>query len=428
MIRMRNLAPDVRARLATAGVTINPAANVYYVSSTSANAGTTARLGTDPTQPYSTLAALIAGVTLVAGDLIVLLPGHAETVIAAAGISLGKANITVIGIGDGDARPTFTFATSTAATWTIANAGTTIANIIVTNTLDQVVSPLVISAAGCSLVDVEIQDSATNVEFVNGVLTTAGAARLRITRMKYLGQSGGSHCVDAIKLVGVVHGDIDIDFFGKASTSVVEFATTLCSDIKVTGTMFNTATTDLTKVVTDTITASIWSALYYDESAGRMAQGGSASALGLVDVQPRRAIMTKADVTVATAWTTGNSPITLFTVTGRVLMRIAAFTTAAFTSTATTGTLALGVAAATTLFMGTTTANGTNFPAANVPWVGTTAVVGAALQQNASQWFLNASANVILTVATNSMTAGGMVLVCEWIPLSAGATVVAAAS
>ncbi len=429
MIRMRNLAPDVRARLATTGITINPAANVYYVSSTAANAGNSGKSGTDPANPFATLAGLIAsGPTLVKGDVVVLMPNHVENVIAAAGISLGVTNVTVIGIGDGDSRPKFTFLTSTAATWTVGDAGTTIANIVITNsTTDQVVSPIVISAAGCSLVDCEIRDVDTTHEFVTGILTTAGAARLRIARLKYIGQAGGSHNTIAVSLVGVVHGDIDIDFFGKASTAVVNFATTLCSDIKVTGTIAN-STSDLSLGVVDTITGSTWSANYFDETAGRQVYGSQVSPIGTIDPAPRTATFTKPDVTVATAWTTGNSPITLFTVTGRVLMQVAAFTTAAFTSTATTGTLALGVTAATTLFMGTTTANGTNFPAGNVPWVGTTAVVGAALQQNTSQWFLNASANVILTVATNNMTAGGIVIYVKWIPLSAGATVVAAAS
>ena len=139
---------------------------------------------------------------------------------------------------------------------------------------------------------------------------------------------------------------------------------------------------------------------------------------------PRVTKFSKPDVTAGTAWTTANSPVTIFTVTGTVLITCAGAVTTLMTSTGNTGTLALGVSGTTGLFIAATTVNGTNLHAANQVWTGTTAnVLGAALP-GTSGWFIVSGSNVILTIATNNMTAGGMDLYGMWIPLSAGATVV----
>jgi hypothetical protein len=125
------------------------------------------------------------------------------------------------------------------------------------------------------------------------------------------------------------------------------------------------------------------------------------------------------------AWTTANSPVTIFTVTGSVICRVYGVVGAtAFTSTGSTGTLALGISGTTGLFIAATTANGTNF-IANSVWIDTApTVLGKALPTlSATLNVLLANANIILTVATNSMTAGAVVVYCDWFPVSAGASV-----
>lgn len=137
-------------------------------------------------------------------------------------------------------------------------------------------------------------------------------------------------------------------------------------------------------------------------------------------------VFTKADVTAATAWTTANSPVTIFTVTGAILCRVYGVTTTALTSAGPgTGTLALGITGTTGLFIAATTANGsTNFILDGV-WVDNAPTVKAKqLPSIIDTWVVLSNANVILTVATNNMTAGGMNLYCDWLPLTAGATVV----
>lgn len=136
---------------------------------------------------------------------------------------------------------------------------------------------------------------------------------------------------------------------------------------------------------------------------------------------------TKADVTVATAWTTANSPITIFTVTGTVLIRCYAVVTTAITSTSNTGTLALGVTGTTGLYMPATTANGSTNFILNSVWVDnapTTKSKVLVAPNNMSLPILATADNVILTIATNNMTAGGMTIYADWIPVTSGASVV----
>lgn len=141
------------------------------------------------------------------------------------------------------------------------------------------------------------------------------------------------------------------------------------------------------------------------------------------------ATYTNATVQSATpvAWTTANSPITLWTVTGAVLCRVYGVASTLITSTAGTGTLAAGITATPTLYLGTTPANGTTNFIANSVWVDTTpTTLSKALAAINSQggWVLASNSNILLTVGTNNMTAGGMTLYCDWIPVSSGATVV----
>ncbi len=96
------------------------------------------------------------------------------------------------------------------------------------------------------------------------------------------------------------------------------------------------------------------------------------------------ASLAKANVSAggASAWTTANSPLTLFTVTGSVLCRVFGIIGAtSLTSTIDLGTLAVGVTASTQLFIPTSAvSNAVGQFAIGAVWVGATpTLLGAAL-------------------------------------------------
>lgn len=130
----------------------------------------------------------------------------------------------------------------------------------------------------------------------------------------------------------------------------------------------------------------------------------------------------------ATSFTTGASPVTLFTVDGDVLCRVFATVQTALTSTSNNGTLAIGVTGNTGALIAATTMDGTNFPTGAV-WAGDTSptVKGEVLSAAALNWCLIAGgADILATVATNSATAGAITFYCQYIPLSLDGRIISA--
>lgn len=232
--------------------------------------------------PFSTIDYAIGQCTANRGDIILVKAGHAETLTAASAITCDVAGVAIIGLGDGTDRPELTFGTATTASIVISADNVTWQNFACIGNIDALTNPWHVQAADCYL-DFEWRDASSTVEAARAVLTTAAADRLKL-KIKYRGQTGGDACVNAVRLVGVDGAEIDIDFYGKASTSVIEFLTTACTNVNVKGYMYVSGTTDGSKNVIDTVTGSTWYAEIEDGAAGAPFSGGSASALAKDDV------------------------------------------------------------------------------------------------------------------------------------------------
>lgn len=79
--------------------------------------------------PFSTLDYAVGQCTAGRGDIIFIKPGHAETIASAAAIALDVAGISVVGLGKGASRPTFTWSTA-ASTATVAASNITLHNLL----------------------------------------------------------------------------------------------------------------------------------------------------------------------------------------------------------------------------------------------------------------------------------------------------------
>lgn len=251
---------------------------VFWVNS---NGGANITGAGTRTRPLATIAGALAYCKADRGDIIICKSGHAENIIAAGTLNVNISGVSIIGLGQGADRPTLTFNTATTASVTVTANNVTIQNIVGLTGLNALVNPFNVTAADCYL-DIEWQDPTTILEAVSCVLASAAAKRLML-KLKYKGQTGGSSCVTPIKLVGVPTARINVDFVGKASTAVVDFATTACTDIVVNGYIYNASVTDGSKDIVDTVTGSTWYGLISDGSAGGTFGGGSAVAWGIVD-------------------------------------------------------------------------------------------------------------------------------------------------
>lgn len=140
--------------------------------------------------PFSTLAQALARCVAGRGDVIMVKPGHAETVSAASGIDLDKAGVTIIGLGQGLDRPTFTLDTATTTTIAVSAANICVMNCIFTANFADIVAVFTLTAAkNFRLHGNYIKATATNMNFLNVVDTSTtdqDAAGLALVGNKWI--------------------------------------------------------------------------------------------------------------------------------------------------------------------------------------------------------------------------------------------------
>lgn len=203
--------------------------------------------------PYATIDYAIGTCTASRGDTIVVLPGHTETVTAAAGIALDVAGVNIIGIGEGSIRPTVNFTTAVGASFAVTAANCLVKNILFLGGFDALTNPISVAAADFTLDGCEWRDvtgQATDV-----ILTTAAADRMKIINHRH----DGATAAGGASAVAIVGGDrIRIEncsFDGNFSIGVIDVRTTATTDLEVTNVRARTRNAADIFLV-DTITAS----------------------------------------------------------------------------------------------------------------------------------------------------------------------------
>lgn len=81
-------------------------------------------------KPLSTIQVALDKCTANAGDIVMVKPGHAETISTAAILVFNKAGAAIVGLGTGENRPTLTFATNTTANIPLTAANMSIQNFL----------------------------------------------------------------------------------------------------------------------------------------------------------------------------------------------------------------------------------------------------------------------------------------------------------
>lgn len=382
-------------------------------------------------QPFATVQYASEQCSAENNNIIYVRPGYTETIISAGQIDVAVAGTTIIGLGEGDNRPTLTFTTDTGASCRLVADNCVLKNFIGVAGLDGLTQPFVILGDGCTL-DVEFHDGSSTVEAANVIFCDADNNTIKL---KHIGFPAGNAGDAAVQLDGSDNVTVDVDFYGKNSTAVVEFIGNACTNITVGGYFYNSGTTDATKDVVDTVTGSTWFADIYDGAAGAQYQGGSATGGVLSAVGGGASTATTVNniyagtsrfVSKAYADLTGYDTAAAFTVTGDVKARIYGVIGATpLTSTSGTTTLSVGTTAAATAIIGASTINNTTNFTANAAWVDSSPTVNCEGLASA-RFVLGGGADIVMTRNVDDITAGALTLYCEWIPLSTGATVVAA--
>lgn len=132
-----------------------------------------------PTKPFATIDYAIGKCTASKNDVIVVMPGHAETISTAGGITCDVVGITIVGLGNGTNKPTLTFS-DVAATILVTANNVTLSNFnIVTGVAELVTAFSVTTGTDCIIEKMYFKDSSTYT-FISAITCAATALRLNI--------------------------------------------------------------------------------------------------------------------------------------------------------------------------------------------------------------------------------------------------------
>ena len=102
--------------------------DIWFVDSGNTSASDTAGFGRDPDSPFATLDYAIGNCTASQGDVIYVMPGHAEDITTASAVDVDVAGVKIVGLGWGALKPTFS-TTAAAGSITVDAANCVIKNL-----------------------------------------------------------------------------------------------------------------------------------------------------------------------------------------------------------------------------------------------------------------------------------------------------------
>lgn len=215
-------------------LTVAHPGKVFFVNNSSvlADGGINGSDGNPGTylKPFSTIDYAIGRCTAGRGDIIFVMPGHAETIGSAAAVALDVAGVAIIGLGVGSLRPTLNF-TATTSTVTMSAANCCLKNILFTGGIDAIAKMILVSAADCTIEGCELRD--VTGQMIDGILTTAGANRLKILKHIHKGDTAAGTNA-GIAIVGGSDIEIQIDVMdGNFAVGGIDIRTTATTNLLV---------------------------------------------------------------------------------------------------------------------------------------------------------------------------------------------------
>lgn len=210
--------------------------NIFFVDSGSSTNGDTAGFGDSPDKPFATIDFAVGQCTASNGDRIYVMPGHAETIAAAADLAFDVIGIEVIGIGNGTTKPTITLGTATTADVDIDAANVTLRNLRFVSDINSLAVVLDVNAANFECTDCDFVSSSAKevVNFVN-LATTVDDFIFRRCRFIQPTDPDGTNDAAATGCFYIVDSENILiegcEFRGFFETSIFHNKTTLCQGL-----------------------------------------------------------------------------------------------------------------------------------------------------------------------------------------------------
>lgn len=220
------------------GTFVPPGGRINYVRSTAQADGDPPEL---TQRIFTTLNGALGECRSGRGDVVAVLPGHAENISVAAQMSNLVAGTKIIGIGDGMERPTFTW-TAAASTFLLNKDNVLLENLILNmdpgaGVVATVAAPITISGAGCSIRKCKIRMGSDATALVTiGITTTAAADDLVIAGCEIYGATA-AEATTLLQFVGAdrlkLFGNTIVGATSSVNVGVIRFLTTASLDIKM---------------------------------------------------------------------------------------------------------------------------------------------------------------------------------------------------
>lgn len=221
-----NLSDLSDAAAATANLRIiqNFTGNHKYVDSGHASATDDAAHGAR-TAPFATLDFAIENMTASNGDVIWVLAGHNEDIIAADGLNFDVIGLTVVFLGEGAARASITFKTAVGADMEIDAEGTTLVNFRGIAGIDALTGPIDVNAANFTMINALWEDAA-GLATTDCLVADANATDMLIDGWEYRVSTTGTQKQSNIQIAGATRPVLkNIRITGDFGTGPIENGT-----------------------------------------------------------------------------------------------------------------------------------------------------------------------------------------------------------
>jgi hypothetical protein len=237
--------------------------------------------GKSPDSPLATIDYAVGLCTANKGDIIYVLPGHTETISAAAGIDLDVAGISVIGLGRGTLQPKVTFDTATTADLDVDAANILIENIHFTANFADIVAAIDVNAQFCTIRGCRFSETATDMNALIWVLggSTTTSSGLRVEDcIVHASDAANTHFVS---LPGTDAGDIIRNnlIYGDFGTAAIGAAGAVVN-VQIHGNRIYNAATDNDSCINITAAGTGYVSENYVTSGAAQANGITAAGCG----------------------------------------------------------------------------------------------------------------------------------------------------
>lgn len=124
-------------------------------------------------QPLSTIAAALDLCTANRCDIIMVMPGHSETIESDGGLALDVAGVAIIGLGHGSLRPKIVLDTAAAAAVTVTAANMILHNFILEASFADVTNAIDVTAANFTASRLHFQEEAADLNFIDYIVASS---------------------------------------------------------------------------------------------------------------------------------------------------------------------------------------------------------------------------------------------------------------